>query len=142
MKVKLRPGEFIVEKILGKRIRSGEVEYLIKWEGYGVNDCTWEPAKQCFCDSLIEEFERSEKSGSPQQRRKRKNAEKDDERASSKLSAGFQDSSNDIFDDGASDDTPVVGPSNVKEEGMYCYLIVTLLWNLMNARGNQLTLIV
>ncbi|ETN78175.1 chromo' (CHRromatin Organization MOdifier) domain protein [Necator americanus] len=92
--VKLRPGEFIVEKILGKRIRSGEVEYLIKWEGYGVNDCTWEPAKQC-------------------------------------------DSSNDIFDDGASDDTPVVGPSNVKEEGMYCYLI-----NLMNARGNQLTLIV
>ena len=33
---------FVIEKILGKRIRNGIVEYLIKWERYGIEDSTWE----------------------------------------------------------------------------------------------------
>ncbi|KAK6743551.1 hypothetical protein RB195_010679 [Necator americanus] len=102
--------EFIVEKILGKRTRKGEVEYLIKWKGYRLDDSTWEPAKQCNCESLIEEFERSQETGSPQKSRKRKNAQGDDEKALPKLS----DNAKDIFDDGTSDDTPVVRPLKVK----------------------------
>ena len=37
--------EYEVEKIVDKRIKNGKVEYKIKWAGYSMNDCTWEPLK-------------------------------------------------------------------------------------------------
>jgi hypothetical protein len=36
---------YTVEKILRKRVRDDQVEYLIKWEGYDLNASTWEPAE-------------------------------------------------------------------------------------------------
>lgn len=36
--------EYEIERIDGMRINSqGSVEYLVKWTGYGNNECTWEP---------------------------------------------------------------------------------------------------
>ena len=36
--------EYVVEKILEKRIsRLGKVQYLVKWEGYKIEESTWEP---------------------------------------------------------------------------------------------------
>ncbi|PIO75955.1 chromo' (CHRromatin Organization MOdifier) domain protein [Teladorsagia circumcincta] len=67
--------EYIVEKILDKRVRRGKVEYYIQWKGYGPDDNTWEPAEQCDCASLIAEFERTHKKSSKtssQNSRKRK----------------------------------------------------------------------
>ena len=37
--------EYEVEKIVDKRVKNGKVEYKIKWVGYPMSDCTWEPLK-------------------------------------------------------------------------------------------------
>lgn len=51
--------EFTVEKILGKRIRSGRVEYLLKWNGFPDSDNTWEPKENLICQELLDEYEAS-----------------------------------------------------------------------------------
>ena len=37
--------EYEVEKIVDKRVKNGKVEYKIKWVGYSMQECTWEPLK-------------------------------------------------------------------------------------------------
>lgn len=49
--------DYVVEKIVKKRIRNGFVEYFIKWEGYSDEHNTWEPEGNLECFELIEEFE-------------------------------------------------------------------------------------
>jgi hypothetical protein len=35
--------EWVVEDILRSRRCGGSLEYLVKWEGFGEKDCSWEP---------------------------------------------------------------------------------------------------
>lgn len=49
--------EYIVEKIVGKRVRNGAVEYLLKWKDYPEDQNTWEPEKCLNCIGLVHEFE-------------------------------------------------------------------------------------
>lgn len=34
---------YVVEEILASRVRYRKVQYLVKWQGYGPDDNTWEP---------------------------------------------------------------------------------------------------
>lgn len=52
--------EYIVEEIVDRRINEdGVVEYKVRWKGYSSEDDTWEPAENCQCHELIEEFEKN-----------------------------------------------------------------------------------
>ena len=35
--------QYEVEKILERRVKDGSLEYKIKWKGYPMDQCTWEP---------------------------------------------------------------------------------------------------
>ncbi|XP_037931968.1 heterochromatin protein 1-like [Teleopsis dalmanni] len=50
--------EYEVEKISGKRLKNGVVEYEIKWKGYSTLDNTWERIKNLLnCQDMIQQYE-------------------------------------------------------------------------------------
>lgn len=58
--------EYEVEDIIGKRTtQKGQTQYLIKWEGYPVDESTWEPAENLNkIKSLIRLYEENIKKNS------------------------------------------------------------------------------
>jgi GTPase involved in cell partitioning and DNA repair len=49
-----------VEKIIDKRKRFGKDEYKVKWLGYKMSECTWEPLEHLL--NVMDEVEKYEKS--------------------------------------------------------------------------------
>lgn len=56
----LGEGFYEVETVRKKRVRKGQVQYLIKWRGWPESANTWEPFENVkACADIIEEFENS-----------------------------------------------------------------------------------
>ena len=72
-------GEFYnIEKILARRRNNGRIEYKIKWEGYPMSQCTWEPMKNLeSAKELVEEFNRTNPIDPLQKTPKSENKKKD-----------------------------------------------------------------
>lgn len=66
--------EYIVEKILNKRVIEGKLEYYLKWKGYPDSENTWEPVENLDCPEMIKAFEENFKKkkteGAPDKKRK------------------------------------------------------------------------
>ncbi|XP_028266983.1 chromobox protein homolog 6a [Parambassis ranga] len=52
---------FAAEAILKRRVRKGRLEYLVKWKGWAMKHCTWEPEENILDDRLILGFEKKER---------------------------------------------------------------------------------
>lgn len=52
---------FAAESILKRRVRKGQVEYLVKWKGWAMKHSTWEPEENILDDRLILGFQQKER---------------------------------------------------------------------------------
>ena len=49
-----------IEKIIGKRTKRGRKEYKVKWEGYPLSQCTWEPIENLLnVLYMVEDYDNS-----------------------------------------------------------------------------------
>ncbi|SLM35180.1 Ribonuclease H-like domain [Lasallia pustulata] len=50
--------EYVVEKVLQSQLVDGQLQYLVKWMGYGMDDNTWEPVSQFISKKVLQDFHR------------------------------------------------------------------------------------
>ncbi|XP_042488765.1 chromo domain-containing protein LHP1-like [Macadamia integrifolia] len=68
---KLDEGFYEIEDVRRKRVRKGQVQYLIKWRGWPEAANTWEPFENLqSCYDVIEAFEESRHTGTRKRKRK------------------------------------------------------------------------
>jgi len=80
----LQEEEYVVEKIVAKRIVKGKIQYLLKWKGYPDDDNTWEPKENLDCPNLIEEFEDRDKEAKQREAERKKAASSEPKPSTSK----------------------------------------------------------
>ena len=54
---------YTVEYVLDDRVRRGKLQYLLKYEGYGLGDCSWEPEEHVLDELLLRSYAAHKRSG-------------------------------------------------------------------------------
>ncbi|XP_039676227.1 chromobox protein homolog 1-like isoform X2 [Perca fluviatilis] len=67
--------EYVVEKMLDRRVVNGRVEFLLKWKGFSDEDNTWEPQDNLDVD-LITEYMQKHKEKEEKKKEKKKGKRK------------------------------------------------------------------
>ncbi|KZV21791.1 hypothetical protein F511_02949 [Dorcoceras hygrometricum] len=71
-RVKLAEGYYEIESVRRKRVRKGQVQYLIKWRGWSEAANTWEPLDNLLqCSDIIDAYELKTGKSRPTRKRKR-----------------------------------------------------------------------
>ncbi|KAL8542443.1 hypothetical protein ACS0TY_003346 [Phlomoides rotata] len=71
-RTKLADGYYEIEAVRRKRVRKGQLQYLIKWRGWSEGANTWEPVENLIqCSDIIDAFEESLKSGKTRKRKRK-----------------------------------------------------------------------
>ena len=64
-----QPDVFVVEALVGERYTGSGArrrhQFLVRWQGYGAKDDTWEDEEQILDDELIAEFKRGKRLSNP-----------------------------------------------------------------------------
>ena len=63
--------DYVVERIEKRRVRNGQLEYLVKWQDLPNSNSTWRKAELLDCQELIEDFETLRKSRHKNKRKSR-----------------------------------------------------------------------
>ncbi|OEL31089.1 putative chromo domain-containing protein LHP1 [Dichanthelium oligosanthes] len=72
---KLAEGYFEIEAIRRRRLRKGQLQYLVKWRGWPESANTWEPFENLkACSDIVDAFDKRSRSPRSSRKRKRKTA--------------------------------------------------------------------
>ncbi|XP_039784665.1 probable chromo domain-containing protein LHP1 isoform X1 [Panicum virgatum] len=73
--LKLAEGYFEIEAIRRRRLRKGQLQYLVKWRGWPDSANTWEPLENLkACSDIVDAFDKRSRSPRSSRKRKRKTA--------------------------------------------------------------------
>jgi len=73
--LKLAEGYFEIEAIRRRRLRKGQLQYLVKWRGWPESANTWEPLENLkACSDIVDAFDKRSRSPRSSRKRKRKTA--------------------------------------------------------------------
>jgi hypothetical protein len=78
---------YIVEKIIDKKIEGNHTRFLVKWDGYPIEESTWEPEENLeSVPHLLDEFENNFKENpKPKKRGRPRKTENDDSESDSEF---------------------------------------------------------